>query len=168
MAKDGSVAPKERVNIVYKSSVGDAQEEVELPFRFMVVGDFTGKESDVPVEQRTLVGVDKEIFDKVLKEQNVSLDAYVPNELSDGPEQDELSISLKFESLKDFSPDAVCQQVPELKSLVDLRDALTMLKGPLGNIPAFRKQLQKLIDDPAAQKSILDELQLAMDGKKDK
>lgn len=161
MPKEGSVAPKERVNIVYKSHVGDAQEEVELPFRFLVVGDFTGKESDAPIEQRQLVGVDKDNFNKVLKEQNVSLDASVPNALSDGDENEEMPVSLKFENMKDFSPDAVCQQVPELKSLVDLRDALTMLKGPLGNMPAFRKQLQKLMDDPATQERILSELKSA-------
>jgi len=161
MPKEGSVAPKERVNIVYKSHVGDAQEEVELPFRFLVVGDFTGKESDAPIEQRQLVGVDKDNFNKVLKEQNVSLDASAPNALADGDENDEMSVSLKFENMKDFSPDAVCQQVPELKSLVDLRDALTMLKGPLGNMPAFRKQLQKLMDDPATQERILSELKSA-------
>lgn len=163
MPKEGSVAPKERVNIVYKSHVGDAQEEVELPFRFLVVGDFTGKESDAPIEQRQLVGVDKDNFNKVLKEQNVSLDASVPNALSDGDENEEMPVSLKFENMKDFSPDAVCQQVPELKSLVDLRDALTMLKGPLGNMPAFRKQLQKLMDDPATQERILSELKSATD-----
>ena len=87
MAKEGSVAPKERVNIVYKTDVGDAKEEVELPFRFLVVGDFTGKEQpDVPVEQRTLVSVDKTNFDDVLAGQEVSTDLSVPNELVEGQE----------------------------------------------------------------------------------
>jgi type VI secretion system protein ImpB len=60
--------------------------------------------------------------------------------------------------MKDFSPDNICQQVPELKGLTDLRDALTMLKGPLGNMPAFRKRLEAMMDDPEAQRRILDEL----------
>ena len=29
MAQEGSIAPKERVNIVYRPSTGDAKEEVE-------------------------------------------------------------------------------------------------------------------------------------------
>ena len=33
MAKEGTVAPKERVNIVYRPATGDAQEEVELPLK---------------------------------------------------------------------------------------------------------------------------------------
>lgn len=159
MAREGSVAPKERVNIVYKSHTGDAQEEVELPFRFLVVGDFTGREEETPIEQRTLMGVDKDNFDDVLAGQNVAADLTVPNKLTENAEEgEELSVSLKFENMKDFSPDSIVQQVPELKGLVDLRDALTMLKGPLGNMPTFRKQLQALMDDPEAQKRILDEL----------
>ncbi len=159
MAKEGSVAPKERVNIVYKSDTGDAQEEVELPFRFLVMGDFTGRDEETPLEQRKLIGVDKDNFDDVLAGQNVSADISVPNKLSDDVDEgEELPVSLKFENMKDFSPDNVCQQVPELKSLTDLRDALTMLKGPLGNMPAFRKRLEAMMDDPEAQRRILEEL----------
>ena len=36
MAKEGSVAPRERVNIVYKPATGDAQEEKELPLKLLV------------------------------------------------------------------------------------------------------------------------------------
>ena len=159
MAKEGSVAPKERVNIVYKSDTGDAQEEIELPFRFMVIGDFTGRADETPLEQRQLVGVDKDNFNDVLAGQNVGAEISVPNKLSDDlDEGEQLPVSLKFENMKDFSPDQICQQVPELKSLVDLRDALTMLKGPLGNMPAFRKRLEAMMDDPQAQQRLLDEL----------
>ena len=41
MSRDGSVAPKERINIRYVPATGDAQEDVELPLRMLVVGDFT-------------------------------------------------------------------------------------------------------------------------------
>jgi len=163
--KEGSVAPKERVNIVYKTYVGDAEEEIELPFRFLVVGDFTGEESSTQIEKRPLVGVDKDNFDEVMESQEVKLNANVPNELA-GKEGEELGVSLNFKQLKDFSPDAVSQQVPELKALVELRDALKVLKGPLGNVPAFRKRLQAIVDDPAAQKRLLDELDLSLGGKK--
>jgi len=165
MAKEGSVAPKERVNIVYKSDIGDAQEEVELPFRFLVVGDFTGREDpDTPIEQRTLVSVDKTNFDSVLAGQNVSLDMNVKNELHEGEENEEMAVSLKFDSMKDFAPDSITKQVPELESLVGLRDALTMLKGPLGNMPEFRKQLERLLQDPDSRDKILAELNLATNG----
>jgi len=40
MAEETSVAPRERVFIVYPRTTGDAQELVELPLRLLVVGDF--------------------------------------------------------------------------------------------------------------------------------
>ena len=41
--KEGSVAPKERVNITYKPATGGAQEDVELPLKILMLGDFTGR-----------------------------------------------------------------------------------------------------------------------------
>jgi type VI secretion system protein ImpB len=164
--KEGSVAPKERVNIVYKTYVGDAEEEIELPFRFLVMGDFTGREDETPIEQRAPVNVDKDNFDEVLAAQKVSVNLSVPNKLS-SQEGDELAVSMKFDKIRDFSPDAVTKQVPELKALVELRDALTVLKGPLGNVPAFRKRLEAVVNDPEAQKRLMSELQIVT-GDKDK
>jgi type VI secretion system protein ImpB len=162
VGKEGSVAPRERVNIVYKTYTGDAEEEIELPFRFLVMGDFTGRDDETPIEERAPVNVDKDNFDEVLAAQNVGVNLSVPNKLS-GEEGDELPVSLQFSKLRDFSPDAVCSQVPELKALVDLRDALTVLKGPLGNVPAFRKRLEAVLDDPEAQKKLMAELNLVLD-----
>src|SRR5690606_24687385 len=83
MAKEGSVAPKERVNIVYKPATGDAQEQVELPLKQLVVGDFTLKESDVPLDERKPIQVDKDNFNDVLKAQGLELTLAVPNRLSE-------------------------------------------------------------------------------------
>src|SRR5690606_16055 len=119
----GSVAPKERVNIVYKSSIGDQSEDVELPLKLLMVGDYTGKPSDEVVEEREPVNVNKDNINEVMKSFGLSLDVAVPDKLSDEPGQ-EISASLKFESMKDFSPDSVARQVPELKKLLELRQAL--------------------------------------------
>lgn len=157
MAKEGSVAPKERVNIVYKPSTGDAQEEVELPLKVLVMGDFTQRDEDTPVEERKAINVDKDNFDDVLKAQNVELDLNVKNMLSDEPDA-QLGVNLDFKSMKDFDPDAVVQKVPELKKLMGLREALKALKGPLGNVPAFRKKIQSQIQDEGTRERLLKEL----------
>lgn len=159
MSKDGSVAPKERVNIVYKPATGDAKEQVELPLKQLVIGDFTLKESDTPLDERKPIQVDKDNFNDVLKGQGLDLTMSVPNRLSDKPSEDEqIPVSLKFENLRDFEPDAIVSQVPELRQLVELREALKALKGPLGNLPEFRKKLQALIQDDGARERLLGEL----------
>lgn len=157
MAKEASVAPKERVNIVYKPATGDAKEEVELPLKMMIMGDFTGQESTESLEDRKAINVDKDNFDEVLAGMNVKLNTVVKNELSDDPEA-EMSLSLDFKSIKDFNPDAILEKVPELKKLKELRDALKAVKGPLGNIPEFRKKITELIKDKDKRERIFKEL----------
>lgn len=154
---EGSVAPKERVNIVYKAHVGDAKEEKELPFKTMVVGDFTGRPDATPVEQRSLHQIDKDNFDDVLASQDIQVKASVPNTLS-GEEGASLAVDLKIKSMKDFGPEAVAKQVPEVAKLLELREALAALRGPLGNVPSFRKKIQSIIKDEAQRAAVMGEI----------
>ncbi|QUS57129.1 type VI secretion system contractile sheath small subunit [Pseudovibrio brasiliensis] len=155
--KEGSVAPKERINIRYVPATGDQQEEVELPLRLVMLGDYNGKEDDTPLEDRELLSVDKNTFASVMKEAGLERELTVKNTLVE-EEDAQLAVSLKFEGLKDFEPDSIVKQVPELKKLIDLREALVALKGPLGNIPAFRNRLEQLLQDKEQREKLLSEL----------
>lgn len=157
MAQESSVAPKERVNIVYKPATGGAQAEVELPLKLLMVGDYTLRSDETPLEDRKPINVDKDNFEEVMRNQNISLALNVPNKLS-ASEGEFLPVTLKFEKLKDFSPESVAEQVPELNKLLQLRTALQALKGPLGNIPAFRKKIEGLIADAAKREKLLKEV----------
>ena len=158
MAKESSVAPKERVNIVYRPATGDAKEEVELPLKILVMGDFTNAPDDRMLEDREPINVDKDNFDEVLKSQNISLDINVPNKLSGKEGEEEMPVSLKFSSMKDFSPEEIVKKNPELNKLLELREALTALKGPLSNMPDFRKKIQELVKDEKSRETLLKEL----------
>lgn len=159
MPQEGSIAPKERVNIVYRPATGDAQEEVELPLKLMVLGDFTLKPDERMLEDRAPVSIDKDNFNDVMASQGLGIQANVANKLSDDPEA-QLSVDLKFGSLKDFEPDALVKNVPELAKMMELREALKALKGPLSNVPDFRKKLQELVGDESARAKLLQELGL--------
>ena len=162
MAKEGSVAPKERVNIVYKPAT-DGAEEVELPLKILAMGDYTGRKDDRALEDRKPINIDKDNFNEVMEKHDLSVDLNVPDKLSGG--DGELAVALKFKNLKDFTPEGVANQVPELTKLLELRNALTALKGPLGNRPAFRKQMQDLLDNDESRKKLMEELGM---GDKDK
>ncbi|MDR1081100.1 MAG: type VI secretion system contractile sheath small subunit [Deltaproteobacteria bacterium] len=162
MGKETSVAPKERVNIVYKPATGDQKAEVELPNKVLVVGDFTGKADDRQVEDRAPISVDKDNFDDVLKGQALSIDLSVDNRLSEEPEA-KMAVHLDISSLKDFTPDAVAEAVPELKQLLELREALKTLKGPLANVPDFRRKIQEIVKDDAARAKLNEALGLDRD-----
>jgi type VI secretion system protein ImpB len=160
MAKEGTVAPKERINIKYVPATGDQQAETELPLKLLVVGDFKGGAEATPIEEREKVSVDKNNFKSVMCEAGLGLTASVPNRLEEGEEAGDLAVNLQFKSLEDFTPDSVARQVPELRKLAELREALVALKGPLGNVPAFRDQLQKLMESDEARTQLLAELEL--------
>ncbi|MGC6372063.1 type VI secretion system contractile sheath small subunit [Pseudomonas sp. K2I15] len=160
MAKEGSVAPKERINITFKPAVGTAQEEVELPLKLLVLGDFTQREDLRKLEDRKPVGIDKNSLDEVLAKQALSLTLSVPNRLQDSGELDELAIQVRINSMKDFNPAHLVEQIPELKKLMELRDALVALKGPLGNTPSFRKAIENALADDESRARVLAELGL--------
>ena len=155
---DGSVAPKERVNIVYKSNTGDQSEDVELPLKLLMLGDFTGKTGDDTVEDRDPININKDTFDDVMGGMNLSLDMNVGNTLSE--DDDDMSVHLDIKSMKDLSPDNVAKQVPELESLLEMRTALLALKGPLGNVPTFRKAIQNILNDDNSRAQMMKELGL--------
>jgi type VI secretion system protein ImpB len=157
MTKEASVAPKERVNIVYRPATGDAKEEVELPLKLLVMGDFTLTPDERPLEDRETINIDKDNFNEVMKAQNISLNITFPNKLSGEPDE-EMSATLQFESIKDFQPEVIASKIPELNRLLELRNALAALKGPLSNIPEFRKKVQDLVKDEGARTQILKEL----------
>ena len=101
-----------------------------------------------------------------MRGQNLNLTVAVENKLSE--EGGEMPVELRFDTLKDFAPESVARQVPEINKLLELREALTALKGPLGNVPAFRRRIQSIIGDEATREKLLGELKLEEEeGKKE-
>ena len=162
MASETSVAPKERVNIRFTPATGNQSEQIELPFKQVVIGKFNTEADDTPLEERESVNIDKDSFNSVMSAQDLSLDFTVANVLS-GEEDATMPVSLAFSTLKDFEPEQVVDRVPELRKLMELRSALLALKGPLGNVPAFRKSVQSILDDEDMRRKLLDELGIGAD-----
>ncbi len=164
MSAKGSVAPKERINIVYRSKVA-GKEQVELPFKMLVMADLTGKPNPTEVEKRKRVNIDKDNFGEVLESLDLSVDMAVPNRLQGDGDKD-LDVSLRLRSLHDFTPQGIAAQVPELRKLLELRDALSALKSPLGNRPEFRKRIQAMLSDAGVRERLQAELGLTGEEKK--
>lgn len=166
MASDGSVAPKERINIVYRPATGGAQEEIELPLKLVVLGDFTNGQENSAIEDRKPVNINKDNFNDVMRGYNINVNFAVTDKLSGGDA--EIPVNLKLESLKDLTPDSIARQIPEINKLLELRDALMALKGPLGNVPNFRRTLEKLVADDGAREKLLSELNLGAEEAEEK
>jgi type VI secretion system protein ImpB len=159
---EGSVAPKERINIVYESKTGGAAEDVELPLKLLVLGDFTVRNDSRALGERAPVNIDKDSFKDVMRKHELSLLINVPDRLS-GEEGAELPVHLKIETLEEFGPESLARQVPELTKLLQLREALKALKGPLGEIRDFRKAIERLLADDSKREQLYTQLGIGSD-----
>ncbi|MNP58261.1 hypothetical protein D3C76_1531660 [compost metagenome] len=130
----------------------------------LVLGDF-GLDDSRALEDRPAMRIDKHSFNNVLNDADVRLAISVPSLLSAVPDT-ELAVNLQFKCINDFGPDRIARQVPELNKLLELREALVALKGPLGNVPAFRKQLQHLLSNEQARQQLANELNLVLEAPK--
>lgn len=156
---DYSVAPKERINIVYRPATAGRKEQVELPMKVMVLGDFTQKQDARDVEEREPVDIDDNNFDDVLASMDVSTHFTVPDRTTE-EEGKELEVDIKFERMRDFEPGHVIESVPQLQQMLELREALKALKGPLGNVPEMRRKIQEVIKDDKKSARLMKELGL--------
>lgn len=155
MSKEGAIAPKERINIQYKAVSDDQFEEKELPLKLLILGDFGDFQSNQTLESRTVVGVNKSNLDDVMKAANVRVN--MPN-LIENDALNTSDVTLVMESLKDFEPDNLVYKIPQIKDLLELRSALVILKGPMGNIPEFRKALERIIKEKSSRDRFKNEL----------
>ena len=124
----------------------------------MMIGDYTLVQDEQKLEDRKAININKNNFNEVLENHDLGLTLQVPNRLRDNATDDELAVNLQFKTMKDFDPASLVQQVPEMKALMELRDALVALKGPLGNVPSFRKAIEEVLTDQNAREKVLAEL----------
>lgn len=148
--------PPARINLFLELEEGDAKEQVELPLRMLVLGDYTGRDDDTPVDDREVVNVNKDNFEAVMSSKDLSLDYRVENRLDD--EREELSVNLDIEDMESFEPEQVARQVPELQRMVSMRNLLQDLRNRVVSTRDFRKQLEEIVQDEESLDALAEEL----------
>lgn len=151
-----SEIPKARVNIKLDLHTGGSQKKVELPLKLLAVGNYSNGAEKRPVSEREKVNITKNNFDAVLAEFSPSVNLSVENTLADDGSED--NVSLSFRSMKDFEPEQVARQIPQLKAMLAMRNLLRDLKANLLDNQAFRKELEKILLDPTLSAELRSEL----------
>ncbi len=149
-----------RVQITYDVEVGGAIELKELPFVVGVMGDFVGKpEEALPaVKLRKFVEVDRDNFDQVLAGMKPRLAYTTENKLQD--DGSKMGVELKFNSIEDFEPDNVVQQVDPLRKLVEARQKLSDLLSKMDGNDKLESILNEVVANADKQKELSDSLGL--------
>jgi type VI secretion system protein ImpC len=148
----------DRIHITYRSLGMQRETDVELPLQVLLIGDFTLYSDPRPLEDRLPIRIDRESFQDAMKNFGLRLIFPVPDHLSK-VQGGELEVHLLLKSLEDFGPDRIVQQVPELKRVHEARMALTALKGPLGNVPQFRRRIWAIWKDTTLRAKLGEELE---------
>jgi type VI secretion system protein ImpB len=134
-----------RVHITYDVEIGDAIEMKELPFVVGVLADLSGK-PDAPlprVKDRKFVEIDRDNFNAVLRGMQPRLAFRVDNKLTD--DDTKLGLELRFNSLDDFEPEAVVNQVEPLRKLIETRRQLAALLAKTDGNDRLSERLQEII-----------------------
>ena len=147
-----------RVQIEYDVELYGSPKKVQIPFVMGVMADLSGKPTEplAPVADRKFLEIDVDNFDTVLKNMKPRVNFTVENKL-DGS-GGKLPVDITFESMDDFSPDAVAQKVGPLKELLDLRTKLADLRGTLQGNDKLDEILQNTLNDAEAMKKLGSEL----------
>ena len=132
-----------RVQLTYDVEIGDAIERKELPFSMGVLGDFSGNpiNAQPKLKDKKFVNVDLDNFDEVMSAMAPRAVYRVPNKLTN--KGGEFAVELNFNSIDDFRPESIVQQVEPLKKLLEARTKLADLRNKL----AGNEVLEDILND---------------------
>ena len=152
--------PQSRITLKYRTTINGQEEDIKLPMRTMVLGDFsmgTSKDRQEELEERrlrTLDGTNR--VDDLIKDMGITLNVEVPNQIN--PDKDDLKLSVPITSLKSFNPDDVAQHIPQVKALLLLKTLLLEMQSNIDNRRDLRKLIQEICANPEAMQKTLAEL----------
>jgi len=144
--KIGRVRPP-RVQITYDVEIGDAIEKRDLPFVVGVLADLSGMPNKPlpPIAKRKFVAIDRDNVNDVMKKIGPRLAFKVPNRLNE--DDTKLNVELNFESMDDFQPARIANQVTPLRKLLELRNSLANLRSSLIGNEKLDNLLQEMIQN---------------------
>jgi type VI secretion system protein ImpB len=151
---------KPRVHITYEVETEGAQIVRELPFVVGVMGDFSGDPTSPlrPLADRKFIQIDRDNFNDVMAGMNPGLKLKVDNKLSEAGGQ--MAVELKFNSLDDFEPARVAQQVPALRALLETRGKLRDLMSKVDRSEELEGLLEQVLKNEGELKSLGEQLGL--------
>ena len=156
---------KPRVHITYAVETGGAQVEKELPFVVGVLGDFSGNPTEKlkPLKDRKFIQIDRDNFNDVLKRMTPALSFKADNTIAGDGSQ--LPVQLKFNSMEDFEPANIVQQVEPLRKLQETREKLRDLLSKVDR----SEDLEQILEGALKNTAEMDKLrkELGLDGAKE-
>jgi type VI secretion system ImpB/VipA family protein len=142
-----------RVQITYDVEIGGAIQKKELPLVVGILSDLSGATPNpITMKDRKFIEIDRDNFNQVLKSIGSTISSSVANHLDNS--KDSLPVSLKFESIDDFTPANLVQQVEGLRKLLDSRRRLNDLLAKLDGNDFLNQTLLDVVAKPEELKQL--------------
>jgi type VI secretion system protein ImpB len=156
-----------RVHITYDVHIGDAIEMKELPFVMGVLADLSGNPDEAlpRLRDRKFVEIDRDNINSVMKGMKPRLAFKVDNKLADDDSQ--MGVELRFNSMDDFEPENVVNQVEPLKKLLDVRRHLSDLLAKTDGNDKLNDRLSEIVNNADLLQQAGKEAGVAGKGEKD-
>lgn len=141
------------MQIEYDVEIYGSEKKIELPFVMGVLADLSGKalEPLPPVADRKFLSIDIDNFDERMKAMRPRVAFAVPNTLTG---EGQLMVDMTFDSMDDFSPDAIARKVDSLAQLLEARTQLANLQTYMDGKAGAENLVMKVLND----KSLLNTL----------
>ncbi|MBJ7304608.1 MAG: type VI secretion system contractile sheath small subunit [Gemmataceae bacterium] len=148
---------KPRVHITYEVETEGAVAQKELPFVMGVMGEFTGNASapQKALKDRKFVQIDRDNFNDVMSRLGPAMNAKVENTLTG---EGEIAVNLKFNSMDDFDPAKIVEQIEPLKKLLETRNKLKDLLTKADNSDNLQDLLEQILQNEADVKKLASDL----------
>ena len=157
---------KPRVHISYEVETEGGSVKKELPFVVGVMGDFSGDPTEPlkSIKDRKFVQIDRDNFDHVMARATPGLKMKVDNTLAGDGSQ--MAVDLKFQSMQDFEPASIVEQVAPLKKLLETRNSLRDLLTKADRSEDLEGLLERVLQNTDDLKEVSKELGLDGDESK--
>jgi type VI secretion system protein ImpB len=150
--------PKSRITLVYRTKINGQPEDVKLPFRVVVLGDFSqgsSKDRQVDLDERAMRSVTGSNINELMKDMGMSVSFEVDDKVSaDG--QGKMQVELPIDRMKSFHPDEIVHHVPKLKALMLLRKLLMEMQSDIDNRKELRRTLYELFSNKEQLQKLLE------------
>lgn len=140
------IIPKSRLTLRYKTEIHGQPEDIDLPFRMLITGDFSGKLSKKqPFDERPMLNFNGNNTDATIKKMRINVSV---------KDSDENIHTLPINDLDSFRPENITESIDTLREMLKAKRMLNHLLSSMNNSAKFRSTLKSLIDNPDSKEAL--------------
>lgn len=156
--------PQSRIMLNYDTSVEGKKKRKQIPYKLLIMGDLSKGLSKYAKEdfiKRKIVNA-KGTIDHLISDMDIVVETKVENCINPS-KNPTLDVKIPLKKMRDFKPDSIVENVPQLKTLATLRDMLKSFMKDVDNNRALKDKLDQVLSDKSSLESLLEEFSAAKD-----